>query len=140
MPEDNEFNVGFDLEEMIDNLPPGLDREVSRILDFHVGRENSISRDQFLYELRDHMGFRDTDEREFRISINQLRKAGLWICSTGGINGGYWLAKDHDELNDWINREPLARIKDLQDQVNRMRYAAEKQWGRYSPEKQISLF
>lgn len=79
-------------------------------------------------------------EREARVCINQLRKEGVQICSTGGGDGGYWLAENLDELEEYLNNEPLARIKDLSDQVNAMRAAAQKRWGKYSPAKQTSMF
>lgn len=139
--EDDEiiFNLGIDVDQMIDSLPEGLDRKVLIIIKFHEGRENAIVKGDFLSDLA-RMGFPHTDERDFRLSINLLRKAGVPICSTGGQGGGYWLAKDQEEVEEWIKREPLARMKDLSDQVNAIRAAAEKRWGRYSPEKQIPMF
>lgn len=135
------YNSGFDLNEMIDNLPGGLEREVRRILEFHTGRENAISRGRFLADLA-LMGM-EIDERELRVCINQLRKsgtAGSWICSTGGENGGYWMAASQEELEEFLQREFDARAMDLHEQSSAMRKAAEKRWGRYSPEKQATMF
>ncbi len=140
-PEDD-YNAGFDLEEMIDNLPAGLERTILRILDFHTGRKNFISGEDLVEQVH-LMGFRDTENREVRASINQLRKSGRpgsWICSTGGIEGGYWMAESQEELEEFCQREFDSRAKDLFEQAAAMRKAAERKWGRYSPEKQESMF
>ncbi len=134
----NPYNISFDLDELIDNLPPGLERAMLRILEFHKGRENAISRGQLLKDLATH-GFK-VHEREARAMINLLRKKGVEICSTGGGDGGYWLAKDSQELEEYLVSEPLARIKDLGQQVIAMRAAAERHWGKYAPENQIPMF
>ncbi len=133
------YNAGFDIDELIDNLPAGLERAILDVLKFHKGREEAISRSQLLIDLK-MMGFPMKDDRPARLCINQLRKQGITICSTGGKNSGYWMAKNNDELEEYIQNEPLARIKDLSEQVQAMRTAAEKEWGRYSPEKQGALF
>jgi hypothetical protein len=137
--EDDLFNVGFDLDEAVKNLPMGLDREVRRILDFHIGRENSIGGTDFVRQLAEYHGIH-CDNRQLRLSIQKWRFSGLWVCSTGGIKGGYWLAANQEELDEFCLKELDSRIDSLRDQKTRMRQAAEKQWGRYSPEKQISLF
>lgn len=135
------FNKGINIQDMIDNLPAGLDRAVLDVIKFHEGRENAISRELLVHDLKS-MGF-DVSEREARACINQLRKSGMpgtWICSTGGVDGGYWLAADHEELEEFLQKEVDARALDLHEQASAMRRAAEKRWGRYSPEKQISMF
>lgn len=143
IPEDD-YNVGFDLDEMIDNLPAGLERAIRRVLEFHTGREQAISRSQLITDLA-RMGFNyiDKDDRPIRGCINQIRKSGTlgsWICSTGGVGGGYWLAKNQDEMEEFIEHEEESRLGDFAKQVRAMRAAAKKHWGIYSPEKQASLF
>jgi hypothetical protein len=135
------YNAGFSLKKLIDSMPVGLEREVLRILDFHRGHKNVISRKKLINDLRS-LGFH-IDDRKVRACINQLRKSekpGSWICSTGGENGGYWMAESQEELEQYIQREQESRLKDLAKQAKAMRIAAEKYWGMYSPEKQISLF
>jgi hypothetical protein len=135
------YNAGFSLKKLIDSMPVGLKREVLRILDFHRGHKNVISRKKLISDLVS-MGFQ-VDDRKVRVCINQLRKSenpGSWICSTGGKNGGYWLAESQEELEEYIQREQESRLGDFAKQMKAMRSAAEKYWGIYSPEKQISLF
>jgi hypothetical protein len=141
---DKDFNKGFDLDEMIDNLPAGLERAIRRILEFHIGRENAISRSQLITDLAS-MGFNyiDKDDRPIRACINQIRKSGMpgsWICSTGGVGGGYWMAETQAELEEFIEHEEDSRLGDFAKQMKAMRMAAEKKWGKYSPEKQVPLF
>jgi hypothetical protein len=134
----SQYNAGINVKELIENLPAGLDRAMLRVLDFHIGRDSAISRGRLVADLG-RMGFM-VHEREARACINQLRKEGVAICSTGGGEGGYWLAADQEELEEFLEREFDARAMDLHEQARAMRQAAEKRWGRYSPEKQATLF
>jgi hypothetical protein len=126
------YNAGFSLE-----LPAGLERAVARVLEFHIGRERAIGRSDLVYALGQ-SGFK-VSEREARQAINELRKEGCPICSTGGVEGGYWLAADWKELQEYLERELHSRAMDLLEQESALRSAAEKVWGRYSPEKQIGM-
>ncbi len=142
MPEEDYFNRGFDLDEMIDNLPAGLERAILRVLEFHQGRINYISGDDLVTQVR-LMGFPSIENREVRACISQLRESGVpgtEICSTGGIEGGYWMAADHEEAEEFVQREFDSRAKALHKQASAIRAAAEKHWGKYSPEKQVPLF
>jgi hypothetical protein len=126
------------LDEMIKDMPAGLDRAILRVLSFHQGRKQAISRGRLVDDLA-RLGF-EVNERVMRASINALRKAGHLICSTGGEGGGYYLPADWNELEEFIDRELHPRAMDLLEQEQALKASAEKQWGRYSPEKQISLF
>src|SRR4030042_6510686 len=137
MKQGTEFNMGVDIQSMIDNLPAGLDRALLRVLQFHRGRTNAISRRDLLKALA-FMGFQMKDDRPMRICINQFRKEGGEICSTGGKKSGYWLAANQAALNEWIQHASEARLKDFGKQIRAMRAAAEKRWGGYSPEKHAS--
>ena len=128
-----------DLDEIIEQMPPGLDRAILDVVKFHVGKENAISRPVMLVYLRQ-LGFYLKDDRPMRLAINSLRKQGIKICSAGGTKGGYWMAANHQELEEFIKHEVEARAYDLHEQARAMRASAEKEWGRYSPEKQISMF
>lgn len=137
MEERAKYNAGFDLDELIDNLPAGLDRALLRIFSFHEGKSRIISRNNLLKALKLH-GF-DVNDRLARACINQMRKDGIVICSMGGINGGYYLAANWEEYNEYKDRELLPRIMDMLEQEKALRQAAEKRWGRFSPEKQLRM-
>ncbi len=126
------------LEETIGRLPAGLDRAILRILSFHVGRSKTISRTNLVHSLRDH-GF-DVHERMARAQINQLRKQGHLICSTGGSDGGYYLASNWNELDEYLARELHSRAMDLLEQEKSLRKEGEKRFGGFSPSKQGKLF
>lgn len=131
--------TSFSLDALIDELPAGLERCLLRALTFHVGRENAIGRSDLLQTVR-RGGFSRLSDRQLRAQINQLRKAGTMICSAAGEEGGYYLSSNWDELNEYLQREVHSRAMDLLEQEQSLRQAAEKRWGRYSPEKQGSLF
>lgn len=137
MNKNSDYNAGVNVKEMIDNLPAGLDRAMLRILEFHKGRENAISRGRLLADLG-LMGF-VVHEREARVCINQLRKEGVEICSTGGSKGGYWMAVSQDEVMEFTENELEPRAMDLLEQSKAMKAAAERRWGKYSRERQESF-
>jgi hypothetical protein len=121
------YNIGFDIESMVSELDPGLERAVLRKLSFHVGRDNAVSRQELTKSVH-LMGYR-VDERAVRLVINQLRKQGVPICATGGHQGGYWMAADWQELEEFLDREHRARIKDLSEQVTALTRAGRERWG-----------
>ena len=131
-----QYNAGVSLQAVIDNMPPGLDRALLRILSQRVGREAAISRPNLLAELKK-LGF-EVHERMARACINQLRKAGHPICSTGGNDSGYWWAANWAELREYLEREVHSRAMDLLEQEQALKRAGERAWG---PERnQIKLF
>jgi hypothetical protein len=79
-------------DRMISEMPPGLDRAILRVLSFHQGREQAIGRGRLVGDLA-RMGY-EVHERVMRACINELRKKGQLICSTGGDGGGYYLPAD----------------------------------------------
>jgi len=122
---DLRYNLGFDMETYIQNLPAGLERAVLRALVFRVGQENAISRYKLLALVKAHA----RNERDLRLVINQLRKDGFPICSTGGKRGGYWLAGSAAELDEYMDRELKSRIKDQQEQLNALTRTRKAMWG-----------
>jgi hypothetical protein len=119
-----------------DDLPPGLGRTVLKILGFHVGKDRAISRGALVDNVS-RMGLH-MHERAVRACINEMRKNGTLICSTGGEEGGYWIPKDWNELEDYIERELHSRAMDLLEQEKALRKEGEKRWGPAS--KQEKLF
>lgn len=130
------YNTGINLRAMIDEMPPGLDRAVLRVLSQRRGREMAISRDDLLAALRS-LGFK-VHERQARATINELRKSGQMICSTGGEGGGYWLASSWEELEEYLSREVHPRAMDLLEQEAALRRSGELAWGPAG--QQMSLF
>ena len=121
--------------DIISSLPAGVERAILRVLSFHQGAENAIPRFNLLADIKWH-GF-DISEREMRAAINSLRKGGALICSAGGNGGGYFSPASPQELEDYFQRELHPRAMDLLEQEKAMREAAEKTWGKYSPEQQL---
>lgn len=119
------YNLGFDMETYIQGLPVGLERAVLRALVFRVGQENTIGRNDLLALVKAHA----RNERDMRLAINQLRKDGFPICSTGGKHGGYWLAGSAAELDAYMDRELKSRIKDQQEQLNALIRTRKAMWG-----------
>jgi len=125
------LNVGSEahrLASLIDEDANALEKAVLLILAYHVGRENAISGKLMLFELNG-AGFDLSETRYFREVINNLRKQGMPIGSTGGKKGGYWLCKD------WSEMEPMLRVQfhdfamDLLEQEKAMRNGAARMWG-----------
>jgi len=106
-------------------------------LAFHCGKKRAIGRKDLVLALSQ-FGF-DIHERMIRACINQLRKEGNIICSTGGVDGGYYLADNWEELNEYLVREVHSRAMDLLEQEKALKASGERKWGAFSPEKQISL-
>ena len=125
------FNQNVDLDTYLKDAEPGLERAVLRVLQHRVGREMAISR-AGLVEAVHSLGF-EAGDRQIRVMSNKLRKDGRLICSTGGTRGGYWLAKDWNELNEFLRREVLPRALDLLDTEKALKDSAEKRWGIQHP-------
>ena len=45
------YNAGIDIAALIDELPAGIDRAILRILSFHTGRGDAISRGKLVGDL-----------------------------------------------------------------------------------------
>ena len=133
----SEYNAGVNIARMVEEMPAGLDRAILRVLSFHVGRSLAISRGDLVVAVAQHGFF--VHERQARAAINLLRKAGQAICSTGGEDGGYWLAAGWDELLEYLEREIHSRAMDLLEQEGALRRAAEMRWGVYSAERQTRM-
>ena len=100
------------------------------IIRYHVGKENAIPRDRLLEKLK--LAGWDTSDREMRSQINLLRKQGALICSCGGHGGGYYLARDWSELEDYIGQELRPRAMDLLEQEKALKVGAKREFGENS--------
>ena len=118
------------LDDILANLPSGLDRALLSIFRYHQGRENAISRDDLLDHLKS-IGW-ETSDRVMRAQINLLRKNGHLICSAGGHGGGYYLARNWSELEDFIGQELRPRAMDLLEQEKALKVGAKRVFGENS--------
>lgn len=108
-------------------FPPGLEKSVYQVLFERQGRDSAISRHALLSLVQSM--YPKTTDRQLRACINQLRKDGVMICSTGGEDGGYWLAASWDELSEYLDREVVSRLIDLAEQRSALVKAGEERWG-----------
>ena len=79
------------LDDILANLPSGLDRALLSILRFHIGRE-----------------------------------------SAGGRGGGYYIARNWQELEDFIGQELRPRAMDLLEQEKALKVGAKREFGENS--------
>lgn len=117
-----------DYDSIVKEMPAGLDRAVLRVLSGRIGRENAIGRKE-LTELVGRHGFR-AHERQVRETIKALRREGHLICSAAGEDGGYYLAKDKREYDEFRQAEFAAKIVDMNETLRAMDAAAERQFGK----------
>jgi predicted DNA-binding transcriptional regulator YafY len=114
-------------QEEIKEMPVGLDRALLRILSFHPGREKAVGGSD-LRSLAAVSGFR-VQERTLREALKQLRRQGHLICSAPGENGGYYLAANMAEFQEFARMEFEGKIADMSETLNVMRKAAVQQFG-----------
>lgn len=111
----------------LSKIDPGFARSLQTILQFHRGKENAVPRSDLLEKLK--MAGWDTGDRTMRGQINLLKKKGALICSCGGHGGGYYLARDWGELEDYIGQELRPRAMDLLEQEKALKAGAFSEWG-----------
>lgn len=121
------MNRGYDYAAMMAGLASGIERAILQILTQRIGLEHAISRDLLVATVNN--GGLSASEREVRAVINALRKQGCPICSTGGIGGGYWLARDWRELDEYLDQEVRARLADLREQELALEKAGQRLFG-----------
>ncbi len=129
-------------DEEIQRMEPGLDRAMLRILGFHVGKERAIDKPDMISDLRK-LGFGGslsyaTFERKCRLVIAELRKSGHLVCSSSG-DGGYYIAKDYAEYEQFRETELNAKIIDMAETMRMMDAAAKKVFGARAVKGQLPL-
>jgi hypothetical protein len=125
------------MEEAMVPIRENLRIVVLFLIGFHHGRDQALSRDEFLHQIHSH-GF-DVDERELRIAIHDLKKDGHLIVSSGGSKGGYWLATGWNEVDEYLEREVRARALDLLEQERIFLRAAAIEFGPKPVPNQLAL-
>jgi hypothetical protein len=124
--------VGARVDRIIEEMEPGLERAVARILEKRTGQERAVQKPELLKLVRS-LGFGGqlapaTLERQVRMAIVSLRKSGVLVCSSSG-EGGYYLAGSRVEYEEFIEREYAAKIRDMADTKSAMDRAARAQFG-----------
>lgn len=112
-------------EKLVANMPPGLERATVQVLRFHVGLAKAIKRADILRDLAA-LGY-TPDERQFRLAVHKLRKAGWLIASLSST--GYFFAETRQEYDEFRDKELTARLADLTETRTAMDAAARQRWG-----------
>jgi len=115
-------------------VPEGLIAAVVRIVDRYTALEPVGGGE--LVSLVRRAGF-DVDNRTVREAVKQARRFGRLICSTPGTNGGYYMARDMDELMSFGHAEFLAKISDMSETWSIMLRAGKAEFGEA---EQMGLF
>jgi len=111
-------------QELIDELPAGLTRVVGRIISYHVGRENAITKRELENQVRASLGVKTKSlPRKIRVAVHELRNNGMLICSSSS-GSGYWIAEDYGEAAEFIG-EMKGRGSDILNTARRMEQNAE---------------
>ena len=105
-------------EHLIDAMPAGAERTVLRVLTFHIGLANSIQKPDLIDACAE-MGTKFSDERQVRLTIVKLRKAGIPACASSG-ESGYFLAATLEEYREFRGREYVKKICDMRETVTAM--------------------
>lgn len=130
-------------KEEIKRLEPGLPRAVLSVMRLHVGLENAIGKGNLIEEMK-RMGFLRkitlvSAERKTREVIKRLRREGYLICSSSG-EGGYYLASNWKEYDEFIQIEYRGKIIDMAETVRAMDKTAPRVLGRRPNAAQEPLF
>lgn len=118
-------------EQIIKNMPPGLERAVLRVLSFHVGRERAIKLPELTRQVAriTGMDYGESLKRQVRGCVAGMRKEGHLICAAHTSDGGYFLAANLAEVTEFLEGDLNARIRDMSETVRSMRRAAHERWG-----------
>jgi hypothetical protein len=102
-------------QDIIDEMPVGLERGLGRILSQRVGKENAIERDELLTLVRRQPGCAKTEDRQMRKMIEKFRGQGIRIChdetrgkdpKSGKVKTvfGYYVAANKEEYLEFRER------------------------------------
>lgn len=108
-------------------VPPGLDQAVLRVLMRYRGRANAVHRTDILHALE--LAGWTINDRMLRHTINELRKQGHLICAAASRDGGYFIAADRQEVDDFIRAEIDSRLSDLSETRRRLTASARQRFG-----------
>lgn len=102
-------------KSLLANLDTVRKKAVHLALMTHVGQGRAISKPDLMKASAGN-GVRFSDERQLRMTIVELRKDGVPVCSSSG-EGGYFLAGTLAEYTEFRGREYAAKISDMRETV-----------------------
>lgn len=108
---------------------PGLEEAVEGVIREHVGAAQAIGRRALVSVVSKRLGER-VHERKVREAVRALRRKGRPICALPGEGGGYFWARDEMELEEFLQREYLAKARDMEETVRAMRIGAQQYFGK----------
>jgi len=117
----------IDYRELLRNIPPGLNRVILQVLEFHQGRMKAITKDELIKQLAVY-GFK-VDERQFRECVRQMRQEGILICSTASNPAGYYLPTSALEVDEFLEKELIEKRNDLSKTIEAMQSSKRLQFG-----------
>lgn len=106
-------------DEILADIPDGLERNVLSALMQHIGERNKIALKMLTIEVLGE--FTSTTERQVREVIERLRRKGVAVISESG-KSGRWLAADKSELEACV-LEMEARHRNLGEVIRSLRQA-----------------
>jgi DNA-binding transcriptional regulator PaaX len=113
-------------QDLLAEMPPGLDRAILRVVSQRMGKRSAIGRKDLVKQVA-MLGFH-AHERQVREAIKTLRREGHLICSAPGETGGYWLAENMADYADFEQSELLAKIADMSETMSAMRKSAKEKF------------
>jgi len=115
--------------EKVDTLPAGLTRVVGRVLEKAVGHRNGVTVERLVALVRLTPGLDDTDERQARASVEELRKGGMDIVNLMDGAGYFIPAQDEKELYLRFRNSYTSRAKAIFDTTAAMDATAKRKFG-----------
>ena len=107
---------------------PNVVHHVCRILDCRVGKDNAIKMRDIL-DLLAKLGYPQTDDRIIRDIIKHQRRNGKLYCVLAAGNGGHYTASSRAEFDEFLYREYIGKIADMQETVSAMKRTARATFG-----------
>jgi hypothetical protein len=106
---------------------PGIDRGIIKILNYRLGKSMAIGGDELTSQVIG-MGYQ-VDNRNVREIIHGLRRQKYLICGLPGIAGGYFMATNLEEFEEFADKEFKSKIRDMGETLNAMQAAARERFG-----------
>ena len=105
-------------DHLLANIPFGAEKVVLRALSGHIGLDHAIQKPDLIAASK-RLGATFKDERQLRIIIVRLRKAGVPVCASSGESGSF-LAASLEEYREFRGREYIKKIIDMRETVDAM--------------------